>query len=271
MHKQKTYFIICPIFPLLYFLTLTTAIIPLNLLKVRGYIHSLCIFVYILNLNLDSRAAQTVEFCIRVPRVIKHLTSLWKSWNVKRFSLHGSVKYHIIIVISLDLVSMSPGAGGVAWRRGGEATGAERRAAGAAQRAGGGAQRAGAAAQPGPPGTAGAGDPSGAAPTAGMCLRAGDTTPARGPLHCTGMDLRGEHMYVQHWFWHREQSEWITVTHTVLCIGLHHLTYAIFISKTLQCYATVRSISAALYTLIIPCTFWAFTTNPLFQFITIIV
>lgn len=100
------------------------------------------------------------------------------------------MKYHIIIVISLDLVCVSPGAGGVARGRGGEATGVERRAEGAALRAGGGAQRAGAAAQPGPPGTAGAGDPSGAAPTAGLRLRAGGTTPARGPLHCTGMDQR---------------------------------------------------------------------------------
>lgn len=99
---------------------------------------------------------------------------------------------------------MSPGAGGVAWGRGGEATGAERRATRASLRAGGGAQRAGAAAQPGPPGTAGAGDPSGAAPTAGLRLRARGTTPARGPLRCTGMSLERQKSM------HRTELAWQT-------------------------------------------------------------
>lgn len=49
------------------------------------------------------------------------------------------MKYYIII-ISLDSVSLSPGAGGVAWGRSGKATGAERRAARAALRAGSGTQ-----------------------------------------------------------------------------------------------------------------------------------
>lgn len=99
------------------------------------------------------------------------------------------MKYHVITIISLDLVFMSPGAGGATRGRGGEVTGAERRAARASLRAGGSAQRAGTAAQPGPPGTAGAGDPSGAAPAAGLRLRARGTTPAGSPLHCTGMSL----------------------------------------------------------------------------------
>lgn len=73
-------------------------------------------------------------------------------------------------IVLLNLVLMSSGTGGVAWRRGSKVTGTERRAAGATQRTGGGAQRAGAATQPGPSGTAGAGDSSGTTQTTGLRL-----------------------------------------------------------------------------------------------------
>lgn len=165
------------------------------------------------------------------------------------FPYRDQWKYHIIIVISLDLVSMSTGAGGVAWGRSGEATGAERRAARASLWAGGGAQWAGTAAQPGPPGTAGAGDPSGAAPTAGLRLRARGTTPARGPLRCTGMSLdRDTSMHrteigMTESQWHTGYTlAWITYHMSFLSQRWRHTTVEIKLKprkhqcSTVQCF-----------------------------------
>lgn len=169
---------------------------------------------------------------------IRHLTSLCRGWNVKHFSPQGSVKYYIII-ISLDSVSLSPGAGGVAWGRSGKATGAERRAARAALRAGSGTQWAGSAAQPGPPGAAGAGDPSGAAPTTGLRLRARGTAPAGGPLHWTGMEGNAH-------------AALLLASETILSKSQWHLQYAYWLALLVN---ICLFFNLTLYILIIPCSF----------------
>lgn len=121
---------------------------------------------------------------------LKHLTATDVLHCKAIFSPQGSRTRHNIITISQDMVSFSPGARGIAWGWGSKATGAKCWAAGAALWAGSSAQRAGSAAQPGPPGAAGAGDTSGAAPTTGLRLWARGATPARGPLYWASKERR---------------------------------------------------------------------------------
>lgn len=100
------------------------------------------------------------------------------------YSRYGALLFLRLLTLRLCL----PGARGLARGWGSEVTGAERWATRAALRTGSGAQRADSTAQPGPPGAAGPGDPSGAAPTTGLRLRARGAAPAGGPLRWAGND-----------------------------------------------------------------------------------